>query len=165
MNTIYDPLIQDIAKKHELPWSLVKAICMVESSFNPWAMRYELDDPRTPKKENDYRWLYGDPLKMPFHEYVSQKVGWGMMQIQGAVARELGFTGRFLSELCDPRINIEYGCKHLKGFYRRYGNWSDAIASYNAGSPRKGQDGKYVNQKYVDSVTTYWEEYQTGGEL
>lgn len=38
---------------------------------------------------------------------------WGLMQLKGDFARELGFTGRFLSELCEPITGIDYGCRRL----------------------------------------------------
>jgi soluble lytic murein transglycosylase-like protein len=51
-----------------------------------------------------------------------------------------------------PETNITLGCRHLRSFMERHKNVVDAVASYNAGSPRKGPDGKLVNQSYVDSV-------------
>ena len=94
-------------------------------------------------------------------------MSWGPMQIMGATARWLGFKGTFLSELIEPEVGIEYGCKYLANLKRRFSgnsknncNQVDDIAifcdkkisAYNAGSPRKKADGTYVNQKYVDKV-------------
>ena len=72
------------------------------------------------------------------------------------MARELGFDGRFLSELTNPDIGIKYGAMHLKNQYNRYNDWTDAIAAYNAGSARKKDNGDYVNQIYVDKVLKNW---------
>jgi hypothetical protein len=68
----------------------------------------------------------------------------------GQVARELGFQGSFYS-LLEPIVGLEWGCKKLSRCYERYGANDDGIAAYNAGSPRK-ENGKYVNQEYVDKV-------------
>lgn len=144
-----DQIIEAAALSAGLPRELVHAICTVESSMNPWAIRYE----------PSYRWLYGNHETMTDTERTGQKMSWGLMQVMGAVAREYGFTGWFPS-LCDPSIGLKYGCKHLAKFYARHKNWPDTIASYNAGSPRRTDDGRYVNQSYVDMVLRIWDEHE-----
>ena len=49
-------------------------------------------------------------------EVQMQCTSWGLMGIRGADARKLGFTG-WLTELCDPATNLEWGCRHLKHMY------------------------------------------------
>jgi hypothetical protein len=69
-------------------------------------------------------------------EWWGQQASWGLMQIMGAVARENGFTGKFLNALHDPVVNIEIGCKHLAGYVKRffpaYG-WEGVLRAYNGG--------------------------------
>lgn len=137
-------LIRRQALSEGLPWELVQAICQVESSLNPWAMRFE----------PNYRWFVGNVDALSATERNGQQISWGVCQIMGAVAREHGFTGWF-PKLCDPATGLTYGIKHLKGFFVRYGNWPDVIASYNAGSPVK-VDGQYQNRHYVDAVLREW---------
>lgn len=137
------------SERYDIPPGLIRAIIQVESGGNPYAVRYE----------KNFRWL-NEPLDR-FHwhtdtERVMQKTSWGLMQIMGVIARDMGFKERFLTELLDPRINIEYGCQHLKNFYDKYNTWEKAILSYNAGSPRKNEDGEYVNQAYLDKVLKEW---------
>lgn len=134
--------IQACAAEYRLPWELVKAICQVESSMNPWAIRHE----------PGYRWLVGDSHEET--EHMGQKTSWGLMQVMGAVAREYGFTGHF-PRLCVPIVGLEYGCKHLAKFHDRYKTWPEAIVSYNAGRPVK-IDGRYRNQEYLDKVLREW---------
>jgi soluble lytic murein transglycosylase-like protein len=59
------------------------------------------------------------------------------MQVIGQVAREFGFTGKYLSELCDPAVGIEYGCRKLaKCFEKAKGAVdvvSHALLAYNGG--------------------------------
>lgn len=65
------------------------------------------------------------------------------------------------SQIADPPTNIVLGSNFLKSLLSRY-SMSDAVASYNAGSPMKNAAGQYVNskgvtnvQQYVDAVLTY----------
>jgi len=153
-----DERVSYVANKHGIPVDLVSAIVQVESGGNTWAMRYE----------PHYRWLWDVEQNAPLRTLVSgmpaprgvsrvtelhgQKTSFGLMQVMGAVARELGFKGPFLTELCDPVCGLEYGCKHLRNYHKRFGTWEQAVVAYNAGSPRKRKDGKWVNQGYLDKV-------------
>lgn len=143
-------LIEKYAKKYAIPAGLIKAIIEQESGGNTFAMRYEKGYPYLVKPFNKYHFNEAT-------EKVSQQISWGLMQIMGAVARERGFTGRYLSELTNPKVGLKYGCKHLKWNYNRYNNWQDAISAFNQGSNRK-TNGKYNNQQYVDSVMQKWGE-------
>ena len=140
-------VVEALAAKYHLDADLVYAICEVESSHNSLAMRYE----------PAYTYLYfpresASLLPCSYEtEVTAQKTSWGMMQVMGAVAREHGFKG-WLTELCQDAIGIEYGCKHLSTFHRKYEEESDMIAAYNAGSARKTKGGMYVNQAYVNKV-------------
>lgn len=140
-------LIKAAATRRSLPWELVYAICQIESSLNPAATRHE----------PHYRWLVGDNEAMSPTERQDQMTSWGLMQVMGAVARELGHQGP-LSDLLNPPTGLFYGCLHLRRFRAKYDLWPDVIAAYNAGSPRRiaGQIGPYVNQSYVDKVLHAW---------
>ena len=125
-----------------LPWEAVYAFVMTESSGNEYAMRHE----------PQYKWLFGHTHSPT--ERMGQMTSWGLMQVMGAVAREYGFSGHFPA-LCDPKIGLQYGMKHLKKYYNKHQNWPDTIAAYNAGHPKR-IDGKYENQAYVDKVLAVW---------
>ncbi|MGA8268053.1 MAG: lytic transglycosylase domain-containing protein, partial [Candidatus Acidiferrales bacterium] len=43
-------------------------------------------------------------------EAYSRAISWGLMQVMGQTARERGFAGKFLSELCDPATGLDAGC-------------------------------------------------------
>jgi len=86
---------------------------------------------------------------------------YGLMQILLGTAH--GYN-RWLTaaDLYDPATNLTYGTKFFMDLVARWGLTSDAIASYNAGSPRKNASGQYTNsrgdtgvQAYVDSVNAY----------
>ena len=141
--------IKKYAEQYGIPPGLIKAIIEVESSGNPFAMRYE----------DHYRWLVEPFSQFHWHaetEKQAQKTSWGLMQIMGAVARERGFKGSYLSELSKPELGIKFGCKHLKYNYNRYNDWNDAISAFNQGSNRKNEHGEYENQIYVDKVLKNW---------
>ena len=149
--------INSVAKMYRLDPNLVRAICMQESDTNTWAMRYE---PKWRYYLNPKYWARrgGSSRKT---EFIAQATSWGLMQVMGTVAREYGFSG-FLSELCDPMIGLNYGCKHLKAKIDRYRKthseeWAIqmGISAYNAGSAR-WSGLKFKNQKYVDSVMVHW---------
>ena len=144
--------IQTIAATHTLPWELVYAICVVESSLDPYAIRYE----------PNYKYLTADQVHLAPTERIGQMCSWGIMQVMGAVAREHGFTYKYFSKLCDPTEGLTYGCLHLAKYKAKYQQWPDAIAAYNAGSPRRalGPDGPYMNQFYVDKVIREWQKLE-----
>ncbi len=139
------------AAEFEIDPDLVEAMTMTESSGNPKATRYE---------PNFYK-TYIQPMlhqnALTPDEAIGRATSWGLMQVMGQVAREKGFKGAWRDEeLFEPAIGLHWGLKHLKHFMDKYPMNADAaIASYNAGSPRIGENGKYVNQNYVDKVRKY----------
>lgn len=144
--------IETAADIHGLPVALVAAIVKTESSFDPAAIRYE--------PQFYARYIVGKPIAAippcsPDTERTSRAISWGLMQIMGATARERGFRGAFLSELCDPAVGLYWGCAHLvylKSQYQKSHGTEGVIAAYNAGSPRKNHIGQFVNQLYVERI-------------
>lgn len=80
-----------------------------------------------------------------------QKTSWGLMQIMGGTARDLGFAGP-LTDLMDPELGIFWGCRYFQAHCSQYVQLLDQIAAYNAGQVRRMQDGTYLNQGYVDKM-------------
>lgn len=130
--------------------NLVLAIIEQESGFNQWAIRYE----------PEFKYVLTADKFATMNRITTQtetqlqKMSIGLMQVMGAVYRELGFT-ESLAKCFDPSISIYYGCLKIKQLMGRYSSLSDVIASYNAGSPRRDSSGAYVNQHYVDSVLSH----------
>lgn len=141
MKASFEKALDVIARGCGLKPALVWAIVQVESSGDPKAVRYE------PAFYECY--VKGSSYSQEEHRLLASSLG--PMQIMGLVAREHGFCGP-LEQLFIPEVSLLYGCLHLARFWERYGNLEDVVASYNAGSPRKGPDGKYVNWAYVARV-------------
>jgi len=139
--------VEKICERFDCDPKLVSALIEVESAWNPYAVRYEpgyqwLSDPGAHAK------AHGITLKT---EVVLQRCSWGLLQITGATARDIGFRLP-LPALCETLVGLEYGVRYLKTLEKNYTKTSDLIAAYNAGSAKKLGNGKYANQAYVDKV-------------
>jgi len=154
--------IDRLATRHHLAPGLVEAMVVQESSGDPWAWNPE---PR-------YRWLWNLETDRPFRalkpveihdetpppdfprlagdrdqEWWGQQASWGLLQLMGALARELGFRGPYLSQLCEPSLNLDLGCRHVARLVTwADGNLDQALAAYNAGKGgwRSAQAQQYV---------------------
>jgi soluble lytic murein transglycosylase-like protein len=133
-----EPIINEIATRYNVEPALIKAHIKAESNWDVNASRFEAHK--------------GD-------------ASWGLMQLLLATGREvLGNANLTTTQLIQPRTNIEAGTKFIAQLQKRFGNMRDAIAAYNAGSPRiNPKTGKYVNQDYVDKVTKNYEIYKSLG--
>jgi soluble lytic murein transglycosylase-like protein len=121
-------LARKAAASNSLDPSLVCAIVEQESSWNPWAIRYE----------PVFFAKYVAPLytnnKVSASEAYARGFSWGLMQVMGQVARENGYTEPFLSSLCDPADALEIGCRVLrKKFEAAAGETTRALLAWNGG--------------------------------
>ncbi len=92
-------------------------------------------------------------------EKEQQMFSYGLMQVMGATARDMGYIG-YLNDLCIPDIGLSVGCKFLAEKAKKYPAAGDLISSYNMGTPRKDAQGRYVNQKYVDDLLKHMQALQ-----
>jgi soluble lytic murein transglycosylase-like protein len=103
-------LARAAAKTHALDSALVCAVIEQESAWEPHAIRYE----------PAFRMRYVAPL--------------GLSQTE-EVARERGFTGHFLSALCDPGTGLDIGCAVLASkLSAAGGELAQALALWNGGA-------------------------------
>lgn len=132
------PIVVAIANQYGVDPDLVKGLIKQESNWDVNASRYEAH-------LNDS--------------------SWGLMQVLLSTAKStLGNDSLTIAQLINPETNVTAGTKFIASQLKRYnGNVRDAIAAYNAGSARKTQDGKYVNQSYVDNVYRNYMMYKTIG--
>ncbi len=133
-----DPIIEQMGKKYNIDPAWIKAHIKAESNWDVNASRFEAHK--------------GDS-------------SWGLMQLLLSTARQvLGKPNLTTTELIQPAVNIEAGTKFLSQLWKRFGNMRDAIAAYNAGSPRIDKStGKYTNQYYVDKVSKFYSTYKQLG--
>lgn len=146
----FESLIMANTSRFRLDQDLVRAICFVESSFDPSATRFE---PAWSYFINVTDYAHALEIDRTVEEK-NQATSWGLMQVMGSVARELGFADR-LEGLLIPELGLFYGCKKLAALARRKscnGEEESIIASYNAGGVRRTPGGLFVNQRYVDRV-------------
>lgn len=141
-------------RRPEIELNLLLALCWQESSGNHWAIRYE----------PGYEYFVQVDKKRPLHdvaqsaqgnriralqilgatEFHAQSTSYGLLQLMGATARDVGFKGKYLTELCDPEINIAYGSMFLWDYCFKQGKNSTehALLRYNGGG----------NKNYPDEV-------------
>jgi len=180
------PVVEGVALRHDLEPALVAAFCQKESSwdahaFNPEPQYIYLWDVQ---KAAPFRALTAaeiasekPPADWPAPRGIPRDAEWwlqqasiGIMQTMGGVARELGFSGRSLLELCEYEIGLEYGCRKLVALTRRHGTPEDVAAAYNSGAARKNAAGIYVTargesvQPYVDGIMGHYETYRKEGK-
>ena len=141
------PLIEAAAGRHGLDPDLVGAIVVAESAADPAAVRYE---PHVGKyvRDPDKHRPRGCSAET---ERRLQMMSFSLMQVMGFNIRAMGFTG-WLTEYLDPAKGLEVGCRFLADLLKRWPKIEDAVSAYNQGSPRRGEDGRYRNQAYVDRV-------------
>ncbi len=122
-------LARKAAASQSLDPALVCAIVEQESSWNTWAMRYE------PAFFAKYvAGLYTNN-KITASEAYARGFSWGLMQVMGQVAREMGFDGTFLSALCDPDLCLTIGCRILrKKFDAMDGDATRGLLAWNGGA-------------------------------
>ena len=144
-------LIMSIANFNNVDPDLAVAIAETESSFDEYACRFEANWKYAFNCES-----FANNAKISEDtERMLQMCSFGMMQVMGTVARELGFRGNLL-HLTKPELGIRFGCLKLKELLAKYSYQDDVIAAYNSGSPRKIQDGRYYNQTYVNKVRGFY---------
>lgn len=143
--SVVGPLVNQIALAHSLRPDVVMCLILKESKCDPAATRYEPHIHRQliPKERIALSgWKpdkdYNDPEIEPSldTEKVQRAMSWGLMQVLGETARWCGKCTRpFLSELANPEIGIEVGCRVFSHYLgRAKGDYTVALAMYNAGS-------------------------------
>jgi soluble lytic murein transglycosylase-like protein len=118
--------VKQIATMNGVDPALACAVVEQESGFNTWAMRYE----------PAFFVRYVAPiLNLSDTERQARATSWGLFQVMGQVARERGFTQKFLSSLCDPDFGIPVGIQFLKHCLDACGgDEAKALLRWNGGS-------------------------------
>lgn len=146
---IEDALVEAARDRGVRP-ALVVGLAWKESSFQWWAGKHEPTYPYLwdVKANKPTRSEAVGSLGMVSQatELVFQRTSWGLLQVMGAVARELGFREVLLSHLLDARLSASYGAQLLANLLKRHnGDEADALSAYNAGSPTDANFASYVS--------------------
>lgn len=145
-------LAQATAIKYGLDPALVCGICEQEcgdrkpdpstgrEQWNTWAFR----------NEPGYDSKYIKPLHKAATEEVARSCSWGVTQLMGESARELGYTG-YIPELFDPSVGLDWGCRWFKHKLELAGgNTHRALELWNGGG----------DPTYADQVLARVEKYR-----
>lgn len=130
-------IITEAANRYSLDVQLFASLIIQESSLDQWAFKYEDGFYNSHLKYRPRDRLLGrvpSPRPTLDDEKRFRSVSWGLTQILGETARELGFEGQYLPELLNPTINIEYGAKYLAQCFKKHkGDRFKSLLAYNGG--------------------------------
>lgn len=142
-------LARRIAGQHGLDPALVCAVCHHESAdWQTWATRYEQGFYRRYIEPMEHVQRFGSISEAT--ERMLRATSFGLMQVMGEVARERGCTTVYLTELCDPAVGIEFGCRELaRRLKNAGGDVRGGLLGYNGG----GDAG------YPDKVLAHYNDY------
>lgn len=132
-----------LAEGMSLDPALVQAVCETESSWNPWAVRFE---------PGFYRRYVEKISGLSETEKQMRSTSFGLMQVMGQVAREQGYAPKYLTALCDPLDGIQQGCKKLKACLDKTADVRSALLRYNGGA----------DPGYPDRVLANYDKYKEG---
>jgi soluble lytic murein transglycosylase-like protein len=169
-------LAHDAARAHNLSPELVCAIIEQESGWDPWAARYEPEffaryiEPaltRSARTVQNSGAILSSPAvtaaatsrsltsREGFLNETESRMrafSWGLMQVMGQVAREHGFNGTSLAQMCDPQIGLDIGCRVFAAkLAAAEGNVPRALLLWNGGA----------NRGYAEAVLARTHSYAT----
>lgn len=114
------------AGKYGLDRELVCAVIEQESHWDPFAVRFE------PAFET--RYIHPAIPAAPTTLELTKAMSFGLMQVMGEVAIELGWRGPFLTALCDPDTGVDFGCRKLQKCFAAHTDPELSLLAYNGGS-------------------------------
>lgn len=126
------PELLALARQKAIAWQIqpdiVFALIDRESEWDTYDIRFE------PKFLSKYIAPQYTAGKLSATEAYGRSFSWGLMQIMGETAREIGYEGP-LAALTDPATGIEWGCRRLNGLLSRAkGDINAALQHYNGGA-------------------------------
>lgn len=138
-------IVSKWASRCGLDLALVCSVCEHESSWNTWSCRYE------PAFYSKYiQPMIDTGFVRTITEAQSRSTSYGLMQVMGQVAREHGFAGKYLTELCDPDVGVDYGCRKLQKCSQNNTDIRKMLLAYNGGG----------DPNYPDLVLQFMSKYQ-----
>lgn len=160
MITTFDALIAEMAESLGFDKVLLQAFVCQESGGDPWACRIEPGYLVNEVVKWARQWSQnhkGNPTVQT--ELYLRSSSFGLLQIMGQVARENGFTRRYLTELFVPHENLGLGCRLLQKRQAKAANLDHLIWMWNAGM---GSKPPSPDNAYVASVKRFMQETPYG---
>lgn len=168
--------ISRLSPRFNLPTNLVRAIAKVESNLEMSAIRHEPhyrwlwdNEQNKPFRTLDHAEIGSAYAPTDFYavsdtpgfyssdhtEWMGQRTSWGPFQVMGGVLRERGYKDAFPKMCIDPELATRFALTQLSKlrdrYYHKHG-WAGVAAAYNAGRPRKDENGRYLNREYLVKI-------------
>lgn len=144
--SLYRDAVVKTCKDLSIDVKIFSAIIEIESCWRPSAVRYES---KLTTLSKIYYFAAINEIT-PETEAILEKCSWGLGQILGVTARNLGMKIP-IQDLSQIECGLFWAGMYLKKLLDRYPDQDKVIASYNAGSPIY-ENGLLLNQGYVDKV-------------
>jgi hypothetical protein len=135
-----DELIDKTEQDYAIPSGLLKSIASVESGNKPYALNISGKTIFANSKEEAVK-----IVKLYQDEGVTN-IDLGLAQIN------LHWHGKHfssISEMLEPKHNLEYAAKFLTGLYKKHGSWNKAVRHYHSANPQ-------YHIKYSRKVLISW---------
>lgn len=141
--TPHTVVLQQVANVYDLPFALLEAQVIAESSGDANAFRYE--------HEFFERYVVAKSAVAGAQYGPLAACSYGLLQIILTVAMELGFDGR-PEQLFTPQVGAAWGAKKMQALLAASnGDYDQALARYNGGAGGN-LTRPFRNQAYVDRV-------------
>jgi len=133
------------AQQHDIPLNILYSVGLTETGQRGTLRPYDMNV--------DGRPVHSDTLEEALQRFAAERargaklIDIGCMQIN---QRWHGSHFGSLSEMFDPERNVEYAANFLKTLKAQEGNWTLAVARYNA-----GPDNPKAQKVYVCAVITH----------
>ena len=135
-----DELIDKTEQNYSIPSGLLKSIASVESGNKPYALNVSGKTIIASSKEEAAR------IVRLYQDVGITNIDLGLAQIN------LYWHGKHfssISEMLEPKHNLEYAAKFLSGLYKKHGSWNKAVRHYHSANPQ-------YHIKYSRKVLISW---------
>ena len=133
-------LIDKTEQDYAIPSGLLKSIASVESGNKPYALNVSGKTIIASSKEEAAR------IVKLYQDVGITNIDLGLAQIN------LYWHGKHfssISEMLEPKHNLEYAAKFLTGLYKKHGSWNKAVRHYHSANPQ-------YHIKYSRKVLISW---------
>ncbi len=101
-------------------------------------------------------WVWLAEVESSFDPQATSSMGAvGLFQLMPETARRFGLRTFPLDDRTQPEKNTQAAARYLKILYQRFGNWSLALAAYNAGEGRVSRAMKQYSVSSFEQLAEY----------